>query len=72
MKMTRIKMIKTNGDMILGQSYNIEETKAYWMVQQGLAVDEAKPSGPSEIKPAEPSEIKTKKKLSRGRTARES
>lgn len=65
-------MIKTDGELILGQSYNIEETKAYWMIEKGFAVDEAKPSGPSEIKPAVPSEIKAKKKLSRARTARES
>lgn len=72
MKMTRIRMVKTRDQLHAGQSYNMSETDAYWLVEQGFAVEEGKPAGPSETKPIVPSEIKAKKKLSRARTARES
>lgn len=65
-------MIKSDGELYVGQSYNVEETKAYWLIERGLAVEENKPAGPMEAKPAGPTEIKAKKKRNRGRTERES
>jgi hypothetical protein len=72
MKMTQIRMVKTKDQLHAGQSYNMSETDAYWLVETGFAVEESKPAGPSEIKPAAPSEIKAKKKRSRARTENES
>lgn len=65
-------MLKTNGELQIGRCYNQTEINAWRLITDGFAVEETKPTGPSEIKPAEPSEIKAKKKLSRARMARES